>query len=126
MRGNTTCHHNHGQSPMTLPRANRTVSPPNSHIPVVSIGFSLRGLDALIQPPIPRRVAQQCRASRCLAMRVAEQPTEALSTSHLSAVARKCWLRCDAVVGRGLDDCAPYDSGPGTAGSHNTGSVHPA
>src|SRR4029453_230859 len=95
MRGNTTCHHDHGQSPMTLPSANRTVSPPNSHIPVVLIGFSLRGLDALIQPPTHRRVAQPCRASRCLATIVAEQPTEALSTSHLSAVARPGWVRVD-------------------------------
>src|SRR4029434_3525044 len=93
MLGNTTCHHDHGQSPMTLPSANRTVSPPNSHIPVVLIGFSRRGLDALIQPPTPRRVAQPCRASRCLAMIVAEHPTEALATSHLSAVARQGALR---------------------------------
>ena len=56
----------------------------------------------LIQPPTPRRVAQPCRASRCLAMIVAEQPTEALSTSHLSAVTRQGWLRCDAVVGEAL------------------------
>jgi hypothetical protein len=35
-------------------------------------------------------------------MIVAEHPTEALATSHLSAVARKGWLRGDEVVGEAL------------------------
>ena len=43
-----------------------------------------------------------CVTSRGLSMIVAEHPTEALSTSHLSAVARKGWLRCDEVVGEAL------------------------
>jgi hypothetical protein len=43
-----------------------------------------------------------CVASSGLSIIVAEQPTEALSTSHLTAVAPKVWLRDDELVGEPL------------------------
>src|SRR5262249_11931659 len=43
-----------------------------------------------------------CNASCSLSMIIAEQPTEALSASHLTAVAPKVWLRADKLVGETL------------------------
>jgi hypothetical protein len=43
-----------------------------------------------------------CIASSGLSMIVAEQPTAALSTSHLTAVAPKVWFRDDELVGETL------------------------